>query len=81
MDGGKHMIFKEFGNKSMPVIIFLHGGGSGFVLVMGEITTNAKVDYEWIVRKTLREIGYTDESKGIDAENCEIICRKNKLVI
>lgn len=45
---------------------------TGFVLVMGEITTNAKVDFESIVRNTLREIGYTDESKGIDAENCEI---------
>lgn len=45
---------------------------TGFVLVMGEITTNAKVDFELIVRNTLREIGYTDESKGIDAEKCEI---------
>lgn len=45
---------------------------TGFVLVMGEITTNAKIDFEMIVRKTLREIGYTDESKGFDADNCEI---------
>lgn len=44
----------------------------GFVLVMGEITTNAKVDFEKIVRKTLRNIGYTDESKGIDADKCEV---------
>lgn len=45
---------------------------SGFVLVMGEITTNAIVNFESIVRKTLREIGYTEDSKGIDAQNCEI---------
>lgn len=45
---------------------------TGFVLVMGEITTNAKVDFESLVRKTLKQIGYTDESKGMDAENGEV---------
>ena len=35
-------------------------------LVMGEITTKAKVDYEKIVRETIREIGYdTDENMAL----------------
>ena len=35
-----------------------------FVLVMGEISTKAQVDYEKIVRDTIREIGYDDDAKG-----------------
>lgn len=43
-----------------------------FVLVMGEITTEAKVDVEKIVRNTIREIGYTKEEYGFNAETCEV---------
>ena len=46
-----------------------------FVLVMGEITTTAKVDYEKIVRDTLRDIGYTDAASGIDADNCQVLVK------
>ena len=46
-----------------------------FVLVMGEITTTAKVDYEQIVRDSIREIGYTDSSMGFDADTCEVEIR------
>ena len=46
-----------------------------FVLVMGEITTTAKVDYERIVRDTIRNIGYTDASTGIDADSCIVLIR------
>lgn len=45
---------------------------TGFVLVMGEITTKAKVDYEKIVRETIREIGYDDEEKGFNCDTCEV---------
>ncbi|RKD30224.1 methionine adenosyltransferase [Lacrimispora algidixylanolytica] len=45
---------------------------TGFVLIMGEITTNANVDFEAIARKTLRDIGYTDEATGISADKCEV---------
>ncbi len=48
---------------------------TGFVLVMGEITTKAKVDYEAIVRKAALEIGYDSEEKGLDGNNCEVIVR------
>lgn len=43
-----------------------------FVLVMGEITTKAVVDYEKIVRDTIREIGYDDPAKGFDCNTCEV---------
>ena len=43
-----------------------------FVMVMGEITSNAKVDVEAIVRNAIREIGYTKEEYGFNADTCEI---------
>ncbi len=45
---------------------------TNFVLVMGEVTTKAEVDYEAVVRDVIREIGYTDESIGFDADTCEV---------
>ena len=42
------------------------------ILVSGEITTNANVDIETIVRNCIREIGYTDEHTGINYENCKV---------
>ena len=48
---------------------------TNFVLVMGEITTTAKVDYEKVVRDIIRDIGYTDASIGFDADDCEIEIR------
>ncbi len=41
-------------------------------VVGGEITTKAKVNYEEIVRNTLRKIGYTDASLGIGADTCKV---------
>jgi len=38
----------------------------------GEITTKAKVDYEAIVRKTAREIGFTSEDVGLNADTCKV---------
>lgn len=46
---------------------------TGLVFVVGEITTKAEIDIPAIVRNTLREIGYTDASYGIDADHCSII--------
>ena len=43
------------------------------VLVMGEITTNAYVDIQKIVRETIKEIGYTRAKYGFDAETCGVI--------
>ena len=46
---------------------------TGLVLVMGEITTQAYVDIQKIVRDTVREIGYTRGKYGFDADTCGVI--------
>ena len=46
---------------------------TGMVVVMGEITTNAYVDIQKIVRETVREIGYTRGKYGFDADTCGVI--------
>ena len=45
---------------------------TGFVLVTGEITTNAYVDMQKIVRDTVKEIGYTKSEYGFDANTCAV---------
>jgi len=49
--------------------------GTNFVAVIGEITTTATVDYEKIVRDTIRGIGYDSAETGIDPETCEVVLR------
>ena len=49
-----------------------------FVLICGEITSDAVVDYEKIVRDSIREIGYTDSAMGFDADTCQIIVKLDK---
>jgi S-adenosylmethionine synthetase len=46
---------------------------TGLVVVAGEITSKAVVDIQSVVRKTIREIGYTDASLGFDADSCGIL--------
>ena len=46
---------------------------TGLVLVAGEITTSAKVDYGKTARDTIREIGYTRAKYGFDADTCGVI--------
>lgn len=46
---------------------------TGLVLVAGEITTSAKVDYGKTARDTIREIGYTRAKYGFDADTCAVI--------
>ena len=46
---------------------------TGLVLVMGEVTTNAYVDIQKIVRDTVKEIGYTRGKYGFDADTCGVI--------
>ncbi|CDE68541.1 MULTISPECIES: methionine adenosyltransferase [Jutongia] len=43
-----------------------------YVLIMGEITTKAKVDYEKIARETIREIGYDSDEKGFNCDTCRV---------
>ena len=46
---------------------------TGLVLVMGEISTNAYVDIQKIVRETIREIGYDHSDYGFDCDTCGVI--------
>ena len=46
---------------------------TGFVVVCGEITTNASVNYQEVVRNTIREIGYTSSDIGFDADTCAVM--------
>ncbi len=46
---------------------------TGMVMIAGEITTTAKLDYEGIMRQTIKEIGYTSSEMGFDAESCAVM--------
>jgi S-adenosylmethionine synthetase len=46
---------------------------TGFVIVGGEITTQARVEVGKIARRTIREIGYTSSAMGFDAESCGVL--------
>jgi len=46
---------------------------TGLVVVAGEITTSAKLDYGRIARETVREIGYTRAKYGFDCDTCAVI--------
>ncbi len=46
---------------------------TGLILVMGEITTNCYVDIPRIVRKTVKEIGYTRAKYGFDCDTCSVL--------
>ena len=51
---------------------------TGFVLVTGEITTNAQLDIPGIVRKTVNEIGYNDAKTGFDGNTCAVMVALDK---
>ena len=46
---------------------------TGMIIIAGEITTNARVDYQKIARDTIRKIGYTHSDMGFDAETCAVM--------
>jgi len=46
---------------------------TGVAIIAGEITTNARVDYQDIVRSTLKRIGYTDDAYGINGDTCSVM--------
>jgi S-adenosylmethionine synthetase len=46
---------------------------TGLVVVAGEITTNATVNYPDVVRKTVKDIGYTSDDMGINGDTCAVM--------
>ena len=48
---------------------------TNLVVLAGEITTTAKVDYEKITRDTLQSIGYDNKDYGIDYKTCEVVIK------
>ena len=51
---------------------------TGLVVIAGEITTQAYVDFQSLVRSTVAEIGYTHSEYGFDANTCAVISTINK---
>jgi S-adenosylmethionine synthetase len=47
---------------------------TGLAVVAGEITTSAHVDYDELVRETIRGVGYDDATYGYDAYTCAVLC-------
>ncbi len=51
---------------------------NGFVVITGEVTTNAVVDYQEVARKTIKDIGYNKPDIGFNGNSCGILVSINK---
>ncbi len=51
---------------------------TGMVIISGEITSTAEVDYTAVVRNVIREIGYTSSEVGFDAQRCAVLVSLDK---
>jgi len=46
---------------------------TGMVMVLGEITTKAHLDYQKTIRQAIKDIGFDDASKGLDYNGCNVL--------
>jgi S-adenosylmethionine synthetase len=51
---------------------------TGIAIIAGEITTKASIDYSEVVRRVIREVGYTDDEMGICADTCAVMVSIDK---
>jgi S-adenosylmethionine synthetase len=51
---------------------------TGFVMLMGEITTHAQINFDELARKVINDIGYDDSSKGLDGNTCGVLVAVSK---
>ena len=51
---------------------------TGIAIIAGEITTKAQIDYSSVVRDVIREVGYTDDTMGINADTCAVMVSIDK---
>lgn len=51
---------------------------TGFCLLAGEITSKAQIDFQALVRDTIRDIGYTDAAMGFDYKTCAVLLALDK---
>ena len=51
---------------------------TGIAIIAGEITSRSQVDYQQVVRDVIRDVGYTDDGMGINAETCAVMVSLDK---
>jgi S-adenosylmethionine synthetase len=51
---------------------------TGMAIIAGEVTSNAQIDFQEIIRNKIRDIGYDDSAKGFDCKTCSVLVALDK---
>ena len=51
---------------------------TGMVIILGEVSSNAVVDYQKVIRETIKDIGYNDSRIGFDYKTCNVLTAVEK---